>query len=378
MKFVIAPDSFKGSLSALEVCQAIKSGFLIHFPNAEYVLIPMADGGEGTLNALIKDNHAQIHKAQVADPLGSAHEASFGILEESLTAVIEMAEASGLQLIPKTLRNPLEANTSGTGELILKALDLGCRQFIIGLGGSATCDAGMGALHALGVKFKKADGELLKPGGGSLWQIHSIDTQNLDPRAREAEFILAHDVDNPLLGLEGALMYAPQKGASTADVEILHKGYEQFAHCVYQNNQKMIGTVKGGGAAGGLGAGLYAFLNAHFEPGAEVVINHCHFLEKIQDAHLIITGEGQIDSQTIHGKAPIAAAKAAKAKNIPVIALCGNLKEGFEVVYQHGLDAVFSIAPGPISLEDSILSTKSLLINTANNIARLLKLRTNL
>lgn len=371
MKFVIAPDSFKGSLNALEVAKAIEHGFQIHFPKAEYIVCPMADGGEGTLNCLVPHNQ---FRARVKNPLGEMCEANYGILEDG-TAVIEMAEASGISLIPKKNLNPLLANTVGTGELIKIALDKGCRKFIIGLGGSATTDAGMGALTALGLQFKNNAGETLIPNGRNLSEIHEIITKNLDARLQEAEFILAHDVNNPLLGLEGALMYAPQKGATVGDIALLHKGFEQFSYVASKMSGKMIGTIVGGGAAGGLGAGLYAFLNAKFVPGAEIVSESLHLKEKMKNATLVITGEGQIDTQTAYGKVPCQVAHLAKELNIPVIALCGNIKDGFEVVYHHGINAVFSITTGPMTQKRSMVLVKSLLINTANNLARLLKLQ---
>lgn len=381
MKIIIAPDSFKGSLTAEEVAAALYHGFQIHFPQAEYIIIPMADGGEGTLDCLMKSNKGQYYKADVQDPLGNSHSARFGVLKDpdstvtSNIAVIETAEASGLPLIPSEKRNPLLANTAGSGELILEALNQGCREFIVGLGGSGTSDGGMGALSALGIQFKNALGENLKPNGDAMSQLHSIDISLLDPRLAESHFTLAYDVDNPLLGLQGALMYAPQKGATPSQIEILHKGYEQLAHVIFETTGKNVGNIPGGGAAGGLGAGLYAFLNAELVPGSQVIIEHARLKEKMKDASLILTGEGQIDNQSIHGKAPIAVAKLAKSFQIPVIAVTGNLKEGYEEVYHHGIDAVFSIAMGPMSLEESIKHSKSLIINTAFNIAKCLNLR---
>ncbi len=343
----------------------------------------MADGGEGTLQCIFAHKKEQLMAATVQDPLGNLIEAAYGITSikddrtEALTktAVIEIAEASGLNLVAKKLRNPLVTSSYGTGQLILAALDQGCRHFIIALGGSATCDAGMGALSALGIQFKDASGNTITPNGGGMSHLHSIDSSALDPRLADSSFILAHDVDNPLLGLEGSLMYAAQKGATPEQVALLHKGYEQFAHIIQNTTGRNIGSLKGAGAAGGMAGGLAAFLNVTFKLGALVVMEAVNFRDKIQEASLLITGEGQIDNQTIYGKAPIAVAGLAKSYQIPVIAVCGNLKEGFEVVYHHGIDAVFSITRGPMTEEECFTEAKSLLINVANNIARIMSFR---
>lgn len=374
MKFIIAPDSFKGSLSAAEIAKTIAQTLKVHFPNAECILAPMADGGEGTLDCLMSGKGGKIEKAMVSDPLGRTISASFGILEND-TAIIETAQASGLTLLKEQERNPLITSTLGTGELILKALDSGARQFIIGLGGSATCDGGMGALAALGVQFKNISLNTLPPCGQSLAQIHEINTKGLDPRLKECEFILAHDVDNALLGLNGALMYAPQKGAKPADIEQLHKGYEQWAYLLQQTSGKKISDIPGSGAAGGLGAGLYSFLNARFEPGAAFMMKQIDLDSHLKEASVVFTGEGQIDPQTLHGKTPIAVAKLAKAHQLPVIAVTGSLKEGFEAVYSLGIDAVFCLPNAPMTKKECLRSAKPLLINLINNIAHLLKLR---
>lgn len=356
--------------------------FSLHFPQAEYILTPMADGGEGTLRCLMSSLEGKLYSAIVSDPEEKTVAASYGILNENnellnneKTAIIEMAEASGFHLIKHEKREPLKYNTIGTGQLILAALDQGCRRFLITLGGSATCDGGMGALHALGIKFKNGSLECLHPSGEALSHIVEIDSQQLDPRLKECEFILISDVDNPLLGLEGALMYAPQKGATASDIEILHKGYEQWAYILQKETGKNVATIPGSGAAGGLGAGLYAFLNAKFEPGAEYVMKMIDLPSKLEEASLVVTGEGQIDVQTIHGKTPLAIAKLAKMRGVPVIAIAGGLKEGFESVYSEGIDAVFTLPWGPMSKEECIRLVKPLMINCINNIASTLKLR---
>jgi glycerate 2-kinase len=389
MKFVIAPDSFKESINAVEVAHAIEQGLRLHFPRAEYVLVPMADGGEGTLKSIMSATPGQLISCSVHDPLGNPHEAQFGIINNNKNndsessssndiAIIEMAEASGLHLVPKNDRNPMLTSSFGTGELILAALNEGCREFIIGLGSSATCDGGMGVMAALGLQYKDALGQIVKANGAGMSKVHSIDSTQLDPRLAQCHFVLAHDVDNGLLGLEGALMYAPQKGATITELEALHKGYEQLAHVLSETSGKSFTHIPGSGAAGGLGASIFAFLNAEFKPGAEVIMSALGLRDKMQDANLVITGEGQIDAQTIHGKTPIAVAKLAKTMNIPVIALTARLKDDYVLVYHHGIDAVFCITNGPMSQEESMALSKSMLIDTASNIARLINLKIDL
>lgn len=373
MKIIIAPDSFKGSLSASEVALAIEQGFSHALPKAEYSRVPMADGGEGTLDALLANQKLTLHYAEVTNPMGEKMRAAYGIQPDN-TAVIEMATASGLSLVPPLKRNPLNTTTFGTGELILAALDNGCRKFIIGLGGSATCDGGVGALAALGVRFKNSRGETITPNAEGLETLISIDTSSLDPRLSACEFIVAHDVDNAFLGLEGALMYAPQKGATPAQVETLHIIFERYALMLWHLTQKPIGNIPGTGSAGGLAAGLLAFLNATLKPGASVVMENVNLREKMQNANLVITGEGQIDAQTIRGKTPIAVAKLAQELKIPVIGIAARLGRGYHEVYGHGIDAVFSMINSPISEEVCHAYTQPLLAAAANNIARLLAL----
>lgn len=373
MKIVIAPDTFKGSLLANEVAITIEQGFMHALPHAEYVRVPMADGGEGTLDCFLASREVTLHTVPVTDPCGDKINANLGVLPDN-TAIIEMALASGLTLVPREKRNPLQTTTFGTGELIRAALDLGCRRFIIGLGGSATTDGGVGALAALGIQFKNANGQAIEPTAMGIEKLVTIDTSTLDPRLSSTEFILAHDVDNPLLGLQGALMYAPQKGATPEQVEQLHKILERYALMITEISKKPVGNLPGTGAAGGLAAGLYAFLNATLEPGASVIIEAVNLREKLSNASLVITGEGQIDAQTIRGKTPIAVAKLAKELHIPVIALAARLGRGYHEVYSEGIDAVFSIVNAPISHEVCLAYTKPLLAAAANNIARLLAL----
>lgn len=373
LNIIIAPDSFKESYSSVEVAEAIYNGFHSVFPDANFVMAPMADGGTGTLAALAEALPLKKHTVTVAGPLFQPQQAHFAVLEQEGLAIIEMAQASGLHLLTIPERNPLLTTTYGTGELILHALDAGFRRFIIGLGGSATCDGGMGALSALGIQFKDEHQQNLKPMGANLSKIVHIETAELDPRIVDCEFVLAHDVDNSLLGLTGALMYAPQKGATKSDLEMLTQGFEHYASHLQNTTQKNVCAMAGTGAAGGLAAGLFAFLNACLTPGAHLVMELTGFADKMDNAQLVITGEGQLDSQSLHGKTTITIAKMAQSKNIPVIAFVGQLKGEMQDFYQQGLTAAFSIAPGPITLETCIKQVQPLLVQSSHNVARLFK-----
>lgn len=374
MKIVIAPDSFKGSLSAPEVASAIEQGFAHALPAAEYIQVPMADGGEGLLSCLLENGKISIETTEITNPVGEKIQASLGFLKDN-TAVIEMAQASGITLIPPTRHNPLHTTTFGTGELIRYGLEKGSRRFIIGLGGSATCDGGIGALAALGIQFKDIKGTEISHTGAGLGKLSTIDSSTLDPRAKESEFILAHDVDNPLLGLEGTLMYAPQKGATAEHVEILHKNLENYALLIAKTTNNSMDNLTGTGAGGGLAAGFHAFLNATLQPGAPLVMDTLNLREVLKTADLVITGEGQIDSQSVHGKVPVAVARLAKEFNLPVIAIAARLGKGYYETYDHGIDAVFSMVNGPLSEQTCLAFTEPLLAAVSNNIARLLALR---
>lgn len=375
MKILIAPDSFKESLSAIEVAEAIKQGFQSILPKAKIILTPMTDGGEGTLDCLLyqqanQKKSLQVQETVINDPLGKKIKAKY--LIQHNTAIIETAKASGLGLIPPSCRNPLKASTLGTGELITHALNQGCHRFIIGLGGSGTCDAGMGALSALGIQFYAKNGNLLTPNGANLGQIAQIDTRHLDKRFSKAEFILAHDVNNPFLGPKGAILYAPQKGADATQIETLNAGFKHFVSCL-QTDIPHIGTIPGTGAAGGLGLGLFAFLNAKFIPGAKFIIDTLHLAETMPHVDLVITGEGQIDAQTLYGKTPIAIAQLAKSYNIPVIAIVGKIGKGYKAIYEAGITAVFSICDGPRSDDFCRTHAKILIEQLSVNIAKLVR-----
>ncbi len=374
MKILIAPDSFKGSLTAREATQSIAEGFTSALPNAQCIEIPMADGGEGTLEALAFNQDMTFYTVPATNPLGATMTGTFGVLKDK-TAVIETATVSGLTLVPHNQRNPLHHTSFGSGELILAALDKGCRRFIIGLGGSATVDFGIGALQALGIRFCNRQGQDIAPTAAALETLAVIDTSGLDPRLADSEFILAHDVNNSLLGPKGAILYAPQKGVPQKDLKKLSQIYAHTEKIISETTQKHMGHLPGTGAAGGLAGGLFAFLNATLKPGAEVVLEHIGLRAYLQSAHLVITGEGRIDDQTVWGKTPIAVAKLAKTFNIPVIAIAAQLGKGYPEVYHHGIDAVFSMTDRSQSTQECFASAKPLLVRAANNIARLIALR---
>ena len=354
MKIVIAPDSFKGSLTAVEIADAIGQGVKEIFPEAKIIKIPMADGGDGTVQCLVTATGGEILREKVTGPLGDEVLASYGILGGMKTAVIEMAEASGLTLVPENKRNPLITTTYGTGQLIKAALDQGCKKMIIGIGGSATNDGGAGMVQALGVRLLDREGKEIGFGGGELKKINRIDINNLDSRLPETEVLIASDVSNPLCGPRGAArIYGPQKGATPEIIEELDESLAHFAEVIKRDLNKDIKDIPGGGAAGGLGAGLMAFLDAELKPGIEIMIEIVKLEQAIKDTDLVITGEGKIDSQTIYGKAPIGVAKIAKKYNVPVIAVAAIISDDADIVYQHGIDNLIKVIEPPMSLSES-------------------------
>jgi glycerate kinase len=373
MKILIAPDKFKGSLSAFEVADNIEKGILKVFPKAIVVKVPMADGGEGTVESLVDATGGKIIKTNVKDPLFRDIESFYGILGDGKTAVIEMAAASGLYLLKDYERNPMITTTYGTGQLIKDALDRGCRRFIIAIGGSATNDGGAGMATVLGVKFYDKDGREIGLGGGELSKIYSIDTSNLDERLKECEFIVACDVANPLIGENGASrVYGPQKGATKEMVEVLDKNLEHYGKLLEKYFNKKIIDVPGSGAAGGLGAGLMAFLNAQLKNGIEIIIETLKLEEKIKEADIVISGEGKIDFQTAFGKTISGIAKLCKKHNKPLIVIAGTV-EDIENLYEIGVSSIFSIVEKPMSLEDAIKNAPTLLEKSAERIFRLIK-----
>ncbi|WP_237386993.1 glycerate kinase [Xenorhabdus sp. Sc-CR9] len=370
MKIVIAPDSFKESLSALQVSLAIEQGFRQIFPQADYIKLPMADGGEGTVDSLVAATGGKRILCTVTDPLGQPVEAFFGLLGDRKTAVIEMAAASGLHLVPIEQRNPLITTSYGTGELILSALEHGVQKLILGIGGSATNDGGAGMMQALGANLMDGDCRILPFGGAALTRLESIDLTGLDPRLKQLELIVACDVNNPLCGELGAsAVFGPQKGATPEMVKALDSALHHYGMKIESLTGKNVIDEAGAGAAGGMGASLLGCLEARLRSGIEIVIDTSKLEEAIQGADLVITGEGRMDSQTIHGKTPIGVARIAKKFGIPTIALVGGMSRDYDVVHQHGLDAVFSIVPEACSLSDALANGAENLRVTARNVA---------
>ncbi|MBM7704273.1 glycerate kinase [Metabacillus iocasae] len=376
MKIVIAPDSYKESLTALEVANAIEAGFKEVLPQAQYVKIPMADGGEGTVQSLVDATNGRIIEQNVTGPLGNKVTAFFGVLGDGKTAVIEMAAASGLHLVSPQERNPLLTTTWGTGELIKAALDYGVTHIIVGIGGSATNDGGAGMIQALGGKLLDKNGNPIGFGGGELEKLHQVDVASMDARLQTVRIDVACDVENPLTGARGAsAIFGPQKGATQEMITILDASLTHFANLAEHTIQKSTRDLPGAGAAGGLGFGLVTFLSAHLKRGIDIVLEATSFHEHVQGASLVITGEGRIDSQTIFGKTPIGVAKAAKAHHIPVIGIAGSISTDSDVVRQHGIDAVFSVVPGAMPLPEALANAKTYISLTARNIASLFSLK---
>ena len=374
MKIVIAPDSYKESLSALEVAAAIEAGFSEIFPDAEYVKIPVADGGEGTVEAMVAATQGSIVRLTVTGPLGAPVEAFYGLSGDERSAFIEMAAASGLELVPAAQRDPLITNSYGTGELIKNALDRGVEHIIIGIGGSATNDGGSGMMQALGARLLDQQGNEIAFGGGALPQLARIEIDQLDKRIQQCRIEVACDVTNPLTGEEGAsAIFGPQKGATPELVKQLDKALAHYAEIIHRDLDIDVMHIAGGGAAGGMGAALHAFCQAELRRGIEIVTEALGLAEQVKDADLVITGEGRIDSQTINGKVPIGVAKVAKQFNKPVIGIAGSLTADVGVVHQHGLDAVFSVLFSIGSLEDALANAAQNVRLTARNVAATIK-----
>lgn len=371
MKIIIAPDSFKDSLSAAGVAQAIVEGLAQVWPDAQMIQCPMADGGEGTVDAVLAACHGELRRQTVHGPLGAPVQARWGWLADSHTAIIEMAEASGLQLLPPDQRDACRTTTFGTGELIRAALETGARRIILAIGGSATNDGGAGAMQALGVQMFDADDQPLPPGGLALAQLARISLDSLDPRVGEVRFEIAADVNNPLCGPHGAsAIFGPQKGASPQQVQQLDAALGHFAdHCA-RVLPTDVRDEPGSGAAGGLGFAAKAFLGAQFRAGVEVVADLVGLDAAVRGADLVITGEGRFDAQTLRGKTPFGVARIARQHGVPVIVIAGTLGEGYEQMYSHGVDAAFALPSGPISLEQACSEAPRLLRERAADIAR--------
>lgn len=370
MKIVIAPDSYKESLSAQQVATQIELGFREIFPDAHYVKLPVADGGEGTVEAMVAATNGKIIRLDVTGPLGETVNAFYGLSGDESCAYIEMAAASGLELVPAAQRDPLITTSFGTGELIRNALDKGVEHFIIGIGGSATNDGGSGMVQALGAQLLNKEGRQIGYGGGQLPELVSIDMSQFDSRIKHCRFEVACDVTNPLLGEEGAsAVFGPQKGASAELVKQLDNALAHYAEVIRRELDIDVLSIAGGGAAGGMGVALHAFCHAELRRGIEIVTEALGLDELVRDATLVITGEGRIDSQTIHGKVPIGVAKVAKRYNKPVIGIAGSLTKDVGVVHQHGLDAVFSVLYTICTLEEALDNAAENVRHSARNIA---------
>lgn len=371
MKIVIAPDSFKESLSAPLVAQAIARGLHRAAPDATLVCVPMADGGEGTVEAILAATGGERKCHEVRDALGRAIQAQWGWLPDHV-AVIEMACAAGLEHIAPQDRDPLRATSYGVGQLIGHALNLGAKQIVLGLGGSATNDAGAGMLQALGLKLLDAQGHILPPGGAALAQLARIDNSGLDPRLKDVQIIIASDVNNPLCGAQGAsAIFGPQKGATPEQVQTLDAALEHFANLCAQTLGYDRRDAPGSGAAGGLGFAAHAWMQSNFRPGVEVVAELGGLALAVRDAQLVITGEGRMDAQTLNGKTPMGVAKIAKAAGVPVVAIAGSLGPGYQALYDAGIVSAFSLVSGPSTLAQACHDAASLLEDRAQDILRL-------
>ncbi|WP_318481742.1 glycerate kinase [Photobacterium leiognathi] len=370
MKIIIAPDSYKESLTAMEVATAIENGFRQVIPNAEYIKLPMADGGEGTVQSLVDASNGTIIERSVTGPLGEQVNGFFGLMGDGKTAIIEMAAASGLHLVSPDLRNPMLTTSFGTGELILAALDKGVEHIIVGIGGSATNDGGIGMAQALGVRFLDENNKQISYGGGALDRLHHIDISNINPRLVSVRLEVACDVDNPLCGEKGtSQVFGPQKGATPEMVTQLDNNLAHYAEIIKRDLGKDVKDMAGAGAAGGMGAALLGLFNAQLRPGIEIVMDAVNLADALKDADLVITGEGRIDSQTIHGKTPIGVARAAKRFNKPVIGIAGSLSYDCNVVHEHGIDAVFSVVPRSVSLAEALAEAAINVELTTRNVA---------
>lgn len=372
MKVLLCPDSFKDALGAEEAAKAMAQGIQRAAPNAITQLCPLADGGEGSLDALIAATHAERRTLTVQDALGRPRQAAWGWLSEQRTAFIELAEASGLQHLTREERNALHTTTFGVGELFLAALDAGATHALLLLGGSATNDAGAGMLQALGATLLDAQGQPLPPGGAALQQLATLDLSTLDPRLAELSVEAAVDVDNPLLGERGAsAVFGPQKGATDADVATLDRALGHFADLTAKALGKDDRALPGAGAAGGMGFAAHCFLNAALTPGIEMIMQQANFAQLLNDADLVITGEGRLDGQSLAGKTPIGVSRAAKRQGKPVIVLAGSLGDGWQACTEEGVTAAFALADGLMTLEQALPRTAELLADRCESIARL-------
>lgn len=375
MKILVAPDKFKGSLSANSAAGAIGRGLAKVLPDALIDLLPMADGGDGTVEAVVQATNGDIHTSPARNPLGEIVNATWGIgasRDGIKTAVIEMSAASGLRLV-EGRNKPLEATTFGTGQLIKAALDAGCRRIIIGIGGSATTDGGVGAAQALGVRFIDADGAEIGRGGGALEQLNAIDMSGRDPRLADCEILVACDVDNPLYGPRGAAqVYGPQKGADSEQIERLDSGLRALANAISKHLGFDVSGIEGAGAAGGLGAGLAAFAGANLVAGAVLVGDIVGLSSRIEGSDLVVTAEGRIDSQTARGKVPVGVSREARSRGIPAVAVAGSIGPGAQEVYAEGLLAIEPICEHPMTLAQASENAEILVEQAAERLMRMI------
>jgi glycerate kinase len=374
MKVLIAPQGFKGGVSALEAARAIERGVRATAPEAETVLVPVADGGDGTLNALVEGTGGRLFRSTVAGPLGRPLQAAWGVMGDGETAVVEMALASGLALLAPSQRNPRDTTTQGTGEIMREALDRGFTRIIVGLGGSATNDGGTGMAGALGARFLDAGDLPLPAGGAVLARLARIDVSGLHPKLGEATIVGATDVTNPLCGPTGASsIYGPQKGASPAVVDELDSALGNLARVVHRDLGQDVAERPGAGAAGGLGAGLMVFAGAELRSGIDMVCEVLGFDAHLEGVDLVITGEGRADQSTVYNKAPVGVARRALARGVPTILLAGSLGRGFEELYQHGIAGIICIADRPMRFDQSLRRTEELLEGAAERALRLMR-----
>ena len=372
MKIILAPDSFKGTFSSMEVIQYLERGITKYFPNAEVVKIPIADGGEGTVDAIVAAIGGVRHEKAVTGPLGHKVRAKFAMKGD--LAIIEMAEASGLTLIQECERNPMDTTSYGTGELILEALDLGAKEIIIGIGGSATNDGGIGMLQALGVTFIDVMGDPIGFGGKQLSKIDHISIKNIDPRINAVKITVMCDVTNTLTGPSGATYtYGPQKGATPAQLAILEEGMMHYEALLMQHFGIDVSKIQGAGAAGGLGAALVVCLSGKLRPGIEAILDLVDFDTKVMDADLVITGEGRIDGQSIYGKVPIGIGHRCMHKKTKVIVLAGSIGNDVDAVYAHGIDAIFSTMDKPMSYNEVLENASVLMASAVDRMLRMVQ-----
>ena len=376
MKIIIAPQGFKGGISGLEAARAIARGVRKAAPDAETVLLPVADGGDGTLHALVDATGGEIFTSTVTDPINQQVEAQWGVMGDGRTAVIEMARASGLAMVPPRRRNPKVTTTLGTGQILKDALERGFNRVIVGLGGSATNDAGAGMATALGVRFLDSDGNALPSGGAALTRLDRIDTSGLLASIAGVEIIAATDVTNPLCGPTGAsAIFGPQKGASKEMVAELDAALRSFARVVQRDTGHDVLDIPGAGAAGGLGAGLVAFAGAKIQSGIDMVCQVLDFDRHLEGADLVITGEGRADRSTVFDKAPVGVARHAQAQGVPTVLLAGSLGEGHEELYNHGVASVLCISDGTMTFQQALGRTGVMLEGTAERAVRLFLLK---